>query len=173
MQMLAPRHIYTSHTHVCMCVSVYTFYVFVHEWKCRSRSMVLIDGLDNFFHFAFKQHLRFNLLSQSFWTIRTFCTHPCMAQKVWIHQSWHVRILHVLHVVYAAQKHVILYIGQKNCRDISQVIGRGSASTLRCMWGCLMGMHVCAENVSRIIGEVTSPLLCSLSHSHFLCLICI
>lgn len=65
-----------------------------------------------------------------------------------------------------AQKHVILYIGQKNGRDISQVIGRGSASTLRCMcmWGCLMGMHVCAENVSRIIGgEVTSPLLCSLS----------
>lgn len=114
--------------------------------------------------FFFKQHLRFNLLSQSFWTICTFFTHPCMAQRVWIHQSWHARILHVLHVVYAAQKHVTLYIGQKNCRDISQVIGRGSASALRCMcmWGCLMGMHVCAENVSRIIGgEVTSPLLCS------------
>lgn len=90
-----------------------------------------------------------------------------MVQKVRIHQSWHAQnILHVLHEVYAAQKHVILYIGQKNCRDISQVIGRGSGSTLRCMcmWGCLMGMHVCAENVSRIIGgEVTSPLLCSLS----------
>lgn len=62
-------------------------------------------------------------------------------------------------------KPVIVYIGQKNCRDISQVIGRGSASTVCCMrvWGCLMGMHVCAENVSRIIGDVTAPLLCSLS----------
>lgn len=97
------------------------------------------------FFFFLKEHLRFNLLSQSFWTTRTFCT----AQKAWLHQSFRARILHAIHVVYAAQKHVIVYIGQKNCRDISQVIGRGSASSVlhkRVSYGHAYESRKCIEN---------------------------
>lgn len=164
MQMLAPRHIYTSCMYVCMCVCVYTFYVFVHRHeKCRNMSMVLIDGLHIFC--CFHTVSEFNLLSQCFWTICTFCK----AQKVWIHQSLHACMLHAIHVVYAAQKHVIVYIGQKNCRYITSNWQRVCKQCAACACEVSYG-HVrvcmCAEYVQRIIGgEVTSPLLCSLSLS--------